>query len=85
MLTEDTFAVVAGPGTFDFSPAFENAVLCITPSGLFLVVALQRLFWLSRQPRKVAQSRRPILKLVRIILRSKINESMHVSESTISF
>ena len=78
MRSEDPFPVVAGPSTFDFSPAFENAVLCITPSGLFLIVALQRLFWLSRQPRKVAQNRRPILKLVRIILHSKANESMHI-------
>lgn len=78
MRTEDPFAVVAGPGTFDFSPAFENAVLCITPSGLFLVVALQRLFWLSRQPRKVAQSRRPILKLARSLLRLQANESVHI-------
>jgi hypothetical protein len=78
MRNEDAFAVIAGPGTFDFSPAFENAVLCITPSGLFLVVALQRLFWLSRQPRKVAQSRRPILKLARILLRLQANESVHI-------
>ncbi|WQF78674.1 Putative AAA+ ATPase domain, ABC transporter type 1, transmembrane domain-containing protein [Colletotrichum destructivum] len=63
MPPEARFAVVAGTGAFDFTPAFEDAVLCIAPSALFLVVALQRLFWLARQPRKVAKSHRPIFKV----------------------
>ncbi|KAL4781147.1 P-loop containing nucleoside triphosphate hydrolase protein [Aspergillus varians] len=63
MLPEARFAVVAGTGAFDFTPAFEDAVLSIAPSALFLVVALQRLFWLARQPRKVAKSHRPIVKV----------------------
>jgi hypothetical protein len=58
-------AVVFRTGAFDFTPAFEDAVLCIVPSGLFLVVSLQRLAWLARQPRKVAKSHRPLVKVVR--------------------
>lgn len=65
MPSEARFAVVAGTGAFDLTPAFEDAVLRIVPSILFLVVALQRLFWLSRQPRKVAKSHRPIVKVAR--------------------
>ncbi|KAL6228992.1 hypothetical protein BDW75DRAFT_246137 [Aspergillus navahoensis] len=57
------FAVVSRTGAFDFTPAFEDAVLRIVPSGLFLVVALQRLAWLARQPRKVAKSHRPLVKV----------------------
>ncbi|KAL2851083.1 P-loop containing nucleoside triphosphate hydrolase protein [Aspergillus pseudoustus] len=53
------FAVVSSTGAFDFTPAFEDAVLRIAPSALFLVVAVQRLFWLARQPRKVAKSHWP--------------------------
>ncbi|KAJ5901475.1 ABC transporter integral membrane type 1 [Penicillium taxi] len=60
LLHEARFAVAASTGAFDFTPAFEDAVLCIVPSALFLVVALQRLFWLARQPRKIAKSYRPI-------------------------
>lgn len=64
MATEARFAVVS-TGAFDFTPAFEDAVLGIVPSALFLVVALQRLFWLVRQPHKVAKSHRPIVKVAR--------------------
>ncbi|KAK7744548.1 hypothetical protein SLS53_003433 [Cytospora paraplurivora] len=64
---EARFAVVAGTGAFDFTPAFEDAVLCIVPAALFLVVALQRLFWLARQPRKVAKSHRPIVKVALLL------------------
>ncbi|KAJ5511325.1 ABC transporter integral membrane type 1 [Penicillium expansum] len=64
-MLEARFAVVASTGAFDFTPAFEDAVLSIVPSALFLVVALQRLFWLARQPRKVAKSQRPIVKVAR--------------------
>jgi hypothetical protein len=63
------FTVVAGAGTFDFTPAFEDAILRILPSGLFLVVALQRLSWLARQPPKVAKSYRPIVKVASVKLR----------------
>ncbi|KAL3446335.1 P-loop containing nucleoside triphosphate hydrolase protein [Aspergillus insuetus] len=62
MAPETRFAVVSRTGVFDFTPAFEDAVLRIVPSALFLVVALQRLFWLARQPRKVAKSHRPFVK-----------------------
>lgn len=65
MPPEARFAVVASTGAFDFTPAFEDAVLRIIPSALFLVVALQRLFWLARQPRKVAKSHWPIVKVAR--------------------
>lgn len=71
MPPEARFAVVASTGAFDFTPAFEDAVLCIVPSALFLVVALQRLFWLARQPRKVAKSHRPIVKVARDNLRPR--------------
>jgi hypothetical protein len=64
-MPEARFAIVASTGAFDFTPAFEDAVLCIVPSALFLVVALQRLFWLARQPRKVAKSHRPLVKVAR--------------------
>lgn len=64
-MLEARFAVAASTGAFDFTPAFEDAVLSIVPSALFLVVALQRLFWLARQPRKVAKSHRPIVKVAR--------------------
>ncbi|KAL6232713.1 P-loop containing nucleoside triphosphate hydrolase protein [Aspergillus navahoensis] len=53
MASEARFAVVASTGAFDFTPAFEDAVLRIAPSALFLIVA----------PRKVAKSRRPIVKV----------------------
>jgi ATP-binding cassette subfamily C (CFTR/MRP) protein 1 len=64
-MPEARFAVVASTGAFDFTPAFEDAVLCIAPSAVFLVVALQRLFWLARQSRKVAKSHRPLVKVAR--------------------
>ena len=56
---------VASTDAFDFTPAFEDAILSIVPSCLFLVVALQRLFWLARQPRKVAKSLRSFGKVAR--------------------
>ncbi|KAL3489938.1 P-loop containing nucleoside triphosphate hydrolase protein [Aspergillus germanicus] len=67
MASEARFAVVSRTGSFDFSPAFEDAVLRIVPSALFLVVALQRLFWLARQPRKVAKSHRPFVKVALLL------------------
>ncbi|CAG8388874.1 unnamed protein product [Penicillium salamii] len=62
---------VASTGTFDFTPTFEDAVLGIIPSVLFVIVAVQRLFWLTRQPHKVVKSHRPILKVARDKLRSR--------------
>ncbi|KAJ0413029.1 P-loop containing nucleoside triphosphate hydrolase protein [Aspergillus carlsbadensis] len=62
MAPEARFAVVSGTGALDLTPAFEDAVLRIAPSALFLVAALQRLLWLARQPRKVAKSHRPVVK-----------------------
>jgi hypothetical protein len=73
MPAETRFDVVAGTGVFDFTPAFEDAVLGIVPSALFLVVALQRLFWLARQPRKVAKNHRPIVKVARDNIRPRNN------------
>lgn len=70
MPSEGRFAVTS-TGAFDFTPAFEDAILGIVPSALFLVVALQRLFWLARQPRKVAKSHRPIVKVARNNLRPR--------------
>lgn len=54
----------AAPGKFDFTLTFEGAILSILPSGLFLLLAPQRLFWLMKQPYKVTRSRRTLLKLV---------------------
>lgn len=65
MPAEARFAVVASTDLFDLTPTFEDAVLRLVPSALFLVVALQRLVWLARQPRKVAKSHRTIVKLAR--------------------
>jgi hypothetical protein len=62
MAAEARFAV-ASKGAFDFTPVFEDSILGIVPSSVFLVVALQRLFWLARQPHKVAKSHRPIVKV----------------------
>lgn len=70
MPSEGRFAVTS-TGAFDFTPAFEDAILGIVPSALFLVVALQRLFWLARQPHKVAKSHRPIVKVARNNLRAR--------------
>ncbi|KAK0718041.1 P-loop containing nucleoside triphosphate hydrolase protein [Lasiosphaeria miniovina] len=53
----------AATGRFDFTLAFEGAILSIVPSALFLLLAPQRLVWLMKQPRKVAKSPRSILKL----------------------
>lgn len=49
---------------FDFTLTFEIAILSILPSGIFLLLAPQRLFWLMKQPYKVINSRRTVLKLV---------------------
>lgn len=56
--------VVTSTGTFDFTPAFEDTILGIIPSVLFVTVALQRL-WLARQPRKVVKGHRPMVKVAR--------------------
>ncbi|KAF4625089.1 hypothetical protein G7Y89_g13080 [Cudoniella acicularis] len=62
MLSEASFGPEAA-GRFDFTLAFEDAILSILPSALFFILAPQRLFWLMKQPRKVAKSSRSILKL----------------------
>ncbi|KAL2673758.1 hypothetical protein Neosp_012202 [[Neocosmospora] mangrovei] len=48
---------------FDFTLSFENAVLSILPSTLFLVLTPQRLFWLVKQPQKLTKNSQFILKL----------------------
>ncbi|WAO95847.1 Hypothetical protein NCS54_01349200 [Fusarium falciforme] len=48
---------------FDFTLLFENAVLSILPSTLFLVLTPQRLFWLIKQPRKLTKNSQFVLKL----------------------
>ncbi|KAI8654215.1 hypothetical protein NCS56_01378200 [Fusarium sp. Ph1] len=48
---------------FDFTLLFENAVLSILPSALFLVLTPQRLFWLIKQPRKLTKNSQFVLKL----------------------
>lgn len=61
--TESDFGPAAS-GRFDFTPLFENAVLSILPSAIFVVLAPQRLLWLTRQLRKVIKSWRSFVKLV---------------------
>lgn len=64
ILPEAAFGPSA-PDRFDFTLAFEGAILSLIPSALFLIVAPHRLFWLMKQPYKVTRSRRTVLKLVR--------------------
>lgn len=49
---------------FDFTVAFEESFLAITPSACFVVLALCRIWYLSRQPRIVSASGLQLLKLV---------------------
>jgi hypothetical protein len=62
-LSEANFGPSA-TGSFDFTRVFENAVLSILPSALFLILAPPRLFWLMKEPYKVTKSQRSIFKLV---------------------
>ncbi|KAM0429989.1 hypothetical protein ACHAPT_005995 [Fusarium lateritium] len=48
---------------FDFTLLFENSILSILPSILFLVLTPQRLFWLTKQPHKLTKNSQFILKL----------------------
>ncbi|KAM0557995.1 hypothetical protein ACHAPJ_005161 [Fusarium lateritium] len=50
-------------GRFDFTVLFENVILSIVPSALFFILAPQRLFWLKREPRKVTENSRLLIKL----------------------
>ena len=63
LLPEASFGPSA-TGRFDFTLTFESAILSILPSGLFLLLGPQRLFWLMKKPYKVIDSRRTALKLV---------------------
>ncbi|CAG8920353.1 unnamed protein product [Penicillium salamii] len=71
--------VVTSTGTFDFTPAFEDTILSIIPSVLFVTVALQRLFWLARQPRKVIKSYRSIVKVARNNLRPRSIDGLYTA------
>lgn len=66
MLQEASFGPSA-TNKFDFTLGFENIILSILPSALFLIIAPQRLFLLKKQSRKVAKSSRSVLKFVRPI------------------
>ncbi|PLB43601.1 P-loop containing nucleoside triphosphate hydrolase protein [Aspergillus steynii IBT 23096] len=48
---------------FDFTPLFENTILSILPSVIFVILTPQRLLWLTRQPRKVNKNWRSFFKL----------------------
>jgi hypothetical protein len=63
MLPEADFGPSA-TGRFDFTLGFEDAILSLLPSALFLVLAPPRLLWLMKQPYKVTKSRSTVLKLV---------------------
>jgi hypothetical protein len=51
-----TFFGPTVPGTFDFTPLFEDTLLSIVPSALLLLALPVRLFFLRDQPRKVLRS-----------------------------
>ncbi|KAF4969944.1 hypothetical protein FSARC_2930 [Fusarium sarcochroum] len=61
-LPETNFGPSAS-GRFDFTVLFENVILSIVPSTLFFILAPQRLFWLKREPRKVTENSRLLIKL----------------------
>ncbi|KAF5532006.1 multidrug resistance-associated 1 [Fusarium phyllophilum] len=48
---------------FDFTVLFENVMLSIVPSALFLILVPQRLLWLKREPRKIVENSRLLIKL----------------------
>ncbi|KAF5625992.1 multidrug resistance-associated 1 [Fusarium sp. NRRL 52700] len=50
-------------GRFDFTVLFENVMLSIVPSALFLILVPQRLLWLKREPRKIVENSRLLIKL----------------------
>ncbi|KAF5534749.1 multidrug resistance-associated 1 [Fusarium mexicanum] len=50
-------------GRFDFTVLFENVMLSIIPSALFLILVPQRLLWLKREPRKIVENSRLLIKL----------------------
>ena len=63
VLPETDFGPSAS-GRFDFTVLFENVVLSIVPSALFLILVPQRLLWLKREPRKIVENSRLLIKLV---------------------
>ncbi|KAL9572706.1 hypothetical protein ACKAV7_003105 [Fusarium commune] len=62
VLPETDFGPSAS-GRFDFTVLFENVMLSIVPSVLFLILAPQRLLWLKREPRKTVENSRLLIKL----------------------
>ncbi|KAI3587778.1 P-loop containing nucleoside triphosphate hydrolase protein [Fusarium oxysporum f. sp. albedinis] len=62
VLPETDFGPSAS-GRFDFTVLFENVMLSIVPSVLFFVLAPQRLLWLKREPRKIVENSRLLIKL----------------------
>ncbi|CCT72441.1 related to multidrug resistance protein [Fusarium fujikuroi IMI 58289] len=67
VLPETDFGPSAS-GRFDFTVLFENVVLSIVPSALFLILVPQRLLWLKREPRKTVENSRLLIKLGLITL-----------------
>lgn len=54
-----------GPGrSFDFTLLFEDTILTIVPSTVFLGAAVARAVWLTNSPTKVASSFSRLAKLV---------------------
>ncbi|KAF5718138.1 multidrug resistance-associated 1 [Fusarium mundagurra] len=53
-------------GRFDFTVLFENVMLSIVPSALFLILVPQRLLWLKTEPRKIVENSRLLVKLALI-------------------
>ncbi|KAF4340908.1 multidrug resistance-associated 1 [Fusarium beomiforme] len=62
VLPETDFGPSAS-GRFDFTVLFENVMLSIVPSALFFILAPQRLLWLKREPRKIVENSRLLIKL----------------------
>ncbi|RDW71555.1 hypothetical protein BP6252_08118 [Coleophoma cylindrospora] len=54
--------------SFDFTLQFENLILSVLPSVVFLLLALPRIWILRRKPRRVAGSTLQIIKLISIVL-----------------
>lgn len=59
-----SFGPVSPARTFDFTLLFEDTVLTIVPTTVFLVAAVSRVLWLVSKPNKVVTSFSRFTKLV---------------------
>lgn len=70
---DDSFGPVTAQ-YFDFTRLFEDTILAILPSALFLCIFPLRASWLLRQPRKVSGSALHSSKIVCFVLLRIIRE-----------